>query len=239
MLRLPQTFVCADGGGCPPSAFVCVEGPIYSERCAGPAARRAVSAAAGERMSVTGSRHLGTRASKTFIVGRAIGIASASLAGSRRPALRIAYEAAVRPAFIIVHAVLLRRCHGPPHPCGRSWRHGQSKCGKCDCRRDGYLADRLHNSLHDARAIAARQSFDRLVSARQTGPMDAWCDRELIIVDWLAGGGRDCSHKVAPLVQAVEIPAPRLPCGRCYCLLSQRCLLTELRLRETGRATEI
>src|SRR3981081_4487418 len=65
----------------------------------------------------------GTSASKTLIVGigKVIGIASASLAGSRSLPLRIAREAAVRPAFIIVHAVVQRGCDGPAHPCGRSW----------------------------------------------------------------------------------------------------------------------
>jgi len=59
-------------------------------------------------MSVTGSRYLlGTSASKIFIVGigKSIGIASASPAGSRRLALRIACEAAFRVACIIVKAV--------------------------------------------------------------------------------------------------------------------------------------
>jgi hypothetical protein len=54
-----------------------------------------------------------------------------------------------------------------------------------------YLANRLHDFLHGARSIPTRQSFDRLVSARQTQPVSACHDRKLIIVDWVAGGGRD------------------------------------------------
>src|SRR5712664_4407656 len=41
-----------------------------------------------------------------------------------------------------------KRCWGcdrPLHPRRRSWRCAESKCGKCDCRRGGYLANRLHN----------------------------------------------------------------------------------------------
>jgi hypothetical protein len=105
-------------------------------------------------MSVTRSGYLlGTSASKIFIVGKGVGIASASPAGSRRMALRIACEAAVRVAGIIVKAILLRVCDRPPHRCGRSWRRAKRKCGKCDCQRSGYLANRLHNSLHKFEAL--------------------------------------------------------------------------------------
>ena len=89
-------------------------------------------------MSVTGSRILSTSASKTFIVRRGIVIAFGGLAGSRRLALCIACEAAVRPALT---ELLPRRA------LGRSWRRGENKCGRCDCRRDGYFVNRLHNSL--------------------------------------------------------------------------------------------
>jgi hypothetical protein len=52
-------------------------------------------------MSVTGSRHLGTSASKTFIGGRAIAIAFGRLGGSRRLTLCVACETTVKPALTI------------------------------------------------------------------------------------------------------------------------------------------
>jgi hypothetical protein len=50
-------------------------------------------------MSVTGSRHLGTSASKTFIGGRAIAIAFGRLGGSLT--LCVACETTVKPALTI------------------------------------------------------------------------------------------------------------------------------------------
>jgi hypothetical protein len=64
--------------------------------------------------------------------------------------------------------------------------------------------------------------------------MGACLDRVLIIADAIAGGeSRTFGHEVAPVPQAVEVPGNTTALRSC--LLLQRRLLTELRLREPGK----
>ena len=71
-------------------------------------------------MSVTGSRELlGTSVPRVSIVGRGIAIAFGVLAGSRRLALRITCEAAVRTDWFILP--LSKQAHDEYHAAPVAW----------------------------------------------------------------------------------------------------------------------